>query len=305
MTLFCSAWLRIPQPVVLGLLCLGLPTCETQRAGALDSQVVELTAAPALPPAELRAPVAYWQETRREPRPLRLHFLRVDVASRDLEVVALVAPDPDGDGAADATLTDPLTLAAQAGALAAVNANAFGGLPDRTGTRDSNWLEGKPVEILGWALQGSREASTPRPGYASVWADGKGKSFVADLAEPRPAVAAAGGFSQILRDGRNLCGDDKPLHPRTAAGVDATGRWLWLVVVDGRQSGISEGMTTLELAELMKNLGCDDALNLDGGGSSIMVIADPEGKPQIVNQPSGGRPRPVPVMFGIRRRGGS
>lgn len=74
--------------------------------------------------------------------------------------------------------------------------------------------------------------------------------------------------------------------PRTAIGITKQGHVL-LVVVDGRQTG-SVGMTLLELALFMQELGAVDAMNLDGGGSSEMVIND-----KIVNIPSDGRERKV------------
>ncbi|MFJ1596200.1 phosphodiester glycosidase family protein [Streptomyces sp. NPDC088261] len=60
-------------------------------------------------------------------------------------------------------------------------------------------------------------------------------------------------------------------QPRTLAGVDAHGRLL-LVTVDGRQPGVSEGFTLAEAAAFMRSLGAVQALNLDGGGSSAMVV---------------------------------
>lgn len=67
---------------------------------------------------------------------------------------------------------------------------------------------------------------------------------------------------------------------RTAVGLLPNGNWLF-VVIDGKQPN-SRGVTILELAYLMAKLGCVEALNLDGGGSSTMVV---EG--QIVNHPYG------------------
>ena len=69
-------------------------------------------------------------------------------------------------------------------------------------------------------------------------------------------------------------------HPRTALGLTNSGQWFF-IVVDGRQSH-SKGLTLLELAELMKMLHCTSALNLDGGGSSTIVINN-----SVVNQPAG------------------
>lgn len=70
-------------------------------------------------------------------------------------------------------------------------------------------------------------------------------------------------------------------HPRTAVGIRENGEWIF-VVVDGRFEGELGGMTMKELAKLMCELGCIEALNLDGGSSSTLVI---EGT--VVNQPCG------------------
>jgi hypothetical protein len=74
-------------------------------------------------------------------------------------------------------------------------------------------------------------------------------------------------------------------HPRTAVGARADGTLLF-VTVDGRRPGESVGMSMPELTDLMIELGCVSAINLDGGGSTTMVI---EGK--VMNRPSGSSPR--------------
>ena len=76
-------------------------------------------------------------------------------------------------------------------------------------------------------------------------------------------------------------------NPRTAAGIARGGRQLILVAVDGREYQ-NAGMTLRELGDLMLALGARDAINLDGGGSTTMVFADPDsaGKLRIANHPS-------------------
>jgi hypothetical protein len=69
-------------------------------------------------------------------------------------------------------------------------------------------------------------------------------------------------------------------NPRTLAGVRADGTLL-LVTVDGRQPGWSAGVTLVEAARVMRSLGARDAVNLDGGGSTVMVI-----RGEVVNRPS-------------------
>ena len=70
-------------------------------------------------------------------------------------------------------------------------------------------------------------------------------------------------------------------NPRSMIGMDGRGR-LMLVVVDGRQDGYSEGLGIAQAGELMKRLGAREALNLDGGGSSVMVTRGTG----IANRPS-------------------
>jgi hypothetical protein len=104
---------------------------------------------------------------------------------------------------------------------------------------------------------------------------------------------AVGGFP-ILRDGAPLNGlSPNGPAPRTSAGVSRDGRHLYLVVADGRslQSG---GLTVAELASLMDKAGADDAVNLDGGGSSTFVTRVPGATTVTVrNTPSDGTERAV------------
>ena len=70
-------------------------------------------------------------------------------------------------------------------------------------------------------------------------------------------------------------------HPRTAIGFNQEGIKLYLFVVDGRQEGHSRGMSLSELANFMLEWGVYEGLNLDGGGSTTMIVKD-----RIVNSPS-------------------
>ncbi len=108
----------------------------------------------------------------------------------------------------------------------------------------------------------------------------------ADWASARDIIGGAG---LLVRGGRAIRdwsderlrdGFSTERHPRTMIGVD-DGGYIWLVVVDGRQPDRSLGMTFAELQRLASRLRLQDALNLDGGGSTTMVI---EG--EVANHPS-------------------
>jgi exopolysaccharide biosynthesis protein len=81
-------------------------------------------------------------------------------------------------------------------------------------------------------------------------------------------------------------------HPRTAVGIKADGSTV-LLVVDGRQSKISNGAALADLADILGSLGCIEALNLDGGGSSTFVLKDQSGQFVVTNSPSDGSLRDV------------
>lgn len=84
-------------------------------------------------------------------------------------------------------------------------------------------------------------------------------------------------------------------NPRTLAGIDGQGR-LVLITADGRQTG-SVGLSIAEAARLASELGLRDAINLDGGGSTAMVVGG-----QLANSPSGGAERAVGDAIVIRKR---
>ena len=113
--------------------------------------------------------------------------------------------------------------------------------------------------------------------------------------DPSGAIAyAAGGAGRLLRDGEVATDELAKLspgfgemrHPRTAFGFND--ERAFFVTVDGRQPGYSIGMSLLELAELLQELGATEGINLDGGGSTTMWA---EG--EIKNRPSDGGPRPI------------
>ena len=109
---------------------------------------------------------------------------------------------------------------------------------------------------------------------------------------PFHPMEAVGGRPVLVRGKAIVSGVDSggtfatSRHPRTAVGIARAGQRLILVTVDGRQKPYSDGMNLRELAGLMQALGSDDAINLDGGGSTAMVVANARGIPRVVNVPS-------------------
>lgn len=148
---------------------------------------------------------------------------------------------------------------------------------------------GTPIPEGAWALHlpgdGGAFASCLQPG--TEWT-----LHVETQPADRELVTVASGVPRIVRNGRIEINEAEAYnkgsfatsrHPRTAFGIAEDGRTLILAVVDGRQAGLSAGATLEELAEIMLRLGAHDALNMDGGGSSTMLV-----RGEVMNSPSDG-----------------
>ena len=113
---------------------------------------------------------------------------------------------------------------------------------------------------------------------------------------------AVGGGPVLLQNGQIKVTNEQEIkfvgkaiedkHPRTAMGYTKDNK-LIILVIQGRFPNIAEGATLTQEAQVFKDLGCWEALNLDGGGSSCMLV---NGKETIkVSDPTG--QRPVPAVF--------
>lgn len=173
-----------------------------------------------------------------------------------------------------------LDLANHHGAVAAVNGGFWKANGDPAGALKINgeWL-GTPVKprgAIGWSLV-----------HDKVLIDRIFSTFDEEWGNLEYIV---GGTPVLVRNGQ-VVEDFTPEqtlpsfltsnHPRTAVGIKENGTWVF-VVVDGSSYRLFGGMSIKELAELMLTLGCVEALNLDGGGSSTMVV---NGK--VINEPCG------------------
>lgn len=105
------------------------------------------------------------------------------------------------------------------------------------------------------------------------------------------AVWATGGGNILVRNGEltadaNVSGRE----PRTLLGVRKDGSFT-VIQCDGRQTGLSAGLSLTEGARQLMDMGCETVINLDGGGSSITAVAYPGLESQVLSSPSDGSPR--------------
>ena len=259
------------------------------------------------PSRNIENAVVLWQEKHLSPEPLAIHIMRIDLQNSDYETIVMVGDDPDGDGPAEASLTYPADLMNRDGAVAGVNANAFARVRDQD--RFRHWHEGMPVNMLGMVTTHGTVRSmleNPKRSKSEVafWAN---KQSLGTIGRPSPHAypqdSVGDFYGLLLSEGNVIPNPGGERHPRTALGIDKTRRYLFLAVVDGRRPGYSVGATLEEMAKIMKKHGCHSAINMDGGGSSIMMYRrDQKEKLHTFNRPSSGEPRPIPVMIGVRRK---
>lgn len=121
----------------------------------------------------------------------------------------------------------------------------------------------------------------------------------------QPVEESIGGYPSILAGGQSVI--DASLdpfatsrQPRTMVGWNAAGD-LWFVTVDGRQPGLSQGVSLSEGVEVLRGLGATDGFNLDGGGSSTFVSLPPGGgrTPVVLNRPSDGVERRMATFLAV------
>jgi len=235
--------------------------------------------------------------------PTRLWVAEIDLTNPHLHLrVAPGGADPDGAGKWETTLLEPTKIAAREKFALVVNGDFFKakGVNDGEGTNAAFRAEQ-------WALtEGAAETdgkiwSTSTNARPCLVVHKNGTVAIEMLTTPTAdALEVIGGNVILVKDGAIVPQKNKVRHPRTVVGFNADKTKLILMVVDGRKPGIAIGMNYEELAAEMIRLGCRDALNLDGGGSSVMAVRDAAtGGMKILNAPTDGRERAVADVLGI------
>ncbi len=246
--------------------------------------------------------IFFHSETRTNP-PTRLFVAEVDLKNPKLHLrVARGGPDPDGPGKWQTTLMEPTKIAVREKFVLVINGDFFKakGVNDGEGTnaafRANQWSLAE-----GPAMTDGKTWSTCTNARPCLVVHKNHSVTIETLTRPTDdAWEVIGGNMILVRDGKVVPHQTKVRHPRTVVGLDGTGTKLTILLVDGRKPGIAVGMSYDELAAEMVRLGCKEALNLDGGGSSVMALRDSvTGEMKILNEPTDGRERAVVNVLGI------
>ena len=242
------------------------------------------------------------------PGPVAGVLVKVNLDDPRVRIAVALADDrdPDGDGPCVGQLDTTSNAARKLDVQVALNASFFA-VP---ATRD---FEGKRIAYfagncgypVGWHFSDGRLRASPAGNKfrATLIVHEGGRVSIAEDVKQLPADTrfAVSGSALLLAQGKPPV-DYVPLafdqvrHPRSAVGLSADARTLLLLAIDGRQSGHSRGATLAELAALLQNFGADSAINLDGGGSTALVLKDPAtGVYAVANQPSDKAALPIPL----------
>ena len=218
--------------------------------------------------------------------PWAVHLVQASMANRcDLAFLVLQAEGRQ-DGGAGRERVSSMTARSKQAVLAAINADFF--TPEGM-TVGAEVVDGVVRAVAERPTFAWRPGAGPWLGVAETTDSGLRFGWTVPLESGDTGTEAVGGFPDLIDQGERV-GDlevgARPSfaaarHPRSAVGVNSGSGQVWIVLVDGRQVPHSAGMTLPELAQLFEAAGTDEALNLDGGGSSAMVVG---GAP--VNRPS-------------------
>ncbi len=244
--------------------------------------------------------VKYFREVHRKPRPAVVHLVQIDLSASGLSSLVTPRDYRDSEGRLPLVARRTSVFLQEHKLQLAVNGGYFKPFHSR-GYLDYYPHPGDPVEPIG--LTASRGniygPHRTRRGVLFISEDGRA-SFDAPIGKVYNAIA---GDFPLIEKGRVSTRLPSGLGPRTAAGLDRGCQQLTLVVVDGRQPGYSEGCSLKELAHILLRRGVHNGVNLDGGGSSTLVIEDASGKPLVLNSSIDcripGRERAVATHLGL------
>ena len=236
------------------------------------------------------------------PYPLIAHVLEIDTKAKGIELL-ITPPDSSGETPLKARTTSEFL--AEFDVQIAINGDGFLPWWSRS-PADYYPHSGDPVAPLGftasrgevYALGVDMSVGVRPTLYVSR------RNALSFNNPPGNIYSAISGDRMIVLKGQVAPYlDDQHTEPRTAIGTNRNGRYLYIIVVDGRQPFYSNGATLSDLAQIFIEQGAYIAMNLDGGGSSTMVIEGENGMPLLLNSPIDnyipGRERPVANHLGI------
>ncbi len=230
----------------------------------------------------------------RTPRPMKCHAIRFDLTAPGLSF--FVKPS-NGERPLETDSQFTSSFLRQHGLQFAVSSSPFFPFV--------KW-PGVPVDVVGLSVSEGGRYSDAVPNLDSlvITRDNRAR-FVRAGGDTSDAWNGAGGNLVILADGTDR-GEDLASEAASAAGISSDGRYLYWLVVDGRQKGWSEGATPHDSARMLRDLGASSGLNFDGGSAVTMAKQGRWFGATVLNRPCHpyftGFERPIGGILGVRAK---
>jgi len=279
-------------------------------AGALLATVGSVQAQPYYPSmvygSKITIAPGVTRQSATNPSPAqRIVIFEIDMANRNVELWPVFRASGNVSGGPNEATS---SMAVRTDAVAAVNAGYY----DVTSLLTNSYTEIDGVfiggrntfltpegnrSVLGFSGAHQSIAKRTKLSTAFVPTDATNWDKIVDGIAGRGHFITAGGVLTTQDNESTGVTHYDARHPRTAIGYTASPYKAYLVAVDGRAAGTAEGMTYTELGQLMADLGIEQSVSLDGGGSTTAWAKGPG----ILNTPSDGSERSVASAWVVVR----
>ena len=224
--------------------------------------------------------VTYRRNETTSPRRMVTHVLEIDL--RTAEAIRFLVTPPVRDTVPQLCTRTTSQFLDDHDLQIAVNGDGYTYLDPTQYPPQTYCDSGDPVSPESFAASRGKVYSPKAPSRPVLYINQRNEIT---FDEPKGKVYnAISGERLLVSKGKKVPGlDTQALHPRTAVGVNRNGRWLYLIVVDGRET--SSGATFSQLADLLITYGAYSGMAFDGGGSSTMVIEGTDKLPRVLNTP--------------------
>jgi hypothetical protein len=224
--------------------------------------------------------VTYYRNERTSPRRLMWHVIEIDM--RAVEALRFLVTPPLRDTVPQLCTRTTSQFLDEHDVQIAINGDEYIYLDPVDYPPQSYCANSDPVRPVGFAASRGKVYS-PKQASRPVLYLNQRNEITYDTPKGK-IYNAISGQRYLVSKGKKAAGlDAQNLQPRTALGTNQNGRWLYLMIVDGREN--SEGASFSQLADMMLSLGAYNAISFDGGGSSTLVIEGVDRLPRLLNTP--------------------
>jgi exopolysaccharide biosynthesis protein len=228
--------------------------------------------------------IVYKRNALSTPRPAMIHIVTIDLKTPGVKPFVTPGEPKPSDRETSAQKTSDFLKKFKL--QLAINTSYFHHFYEKS-PWDYYPHSGDPSHPLGEAISNGYRYSSPEANFPVLCFSVQNRVQILKSNKcPERTVQGVAGNQLLVYDGKPInesSEKDKP-YPRVAAAVNREGTKLWLIAVDGKQPLYSEGITMAELRKIVASLGVHTALNLDGGGSTTLVMGTNNGS-KVLNAP--------------------